>query len=147
MDLEDMMDAEVLRRMVELMYVKHESRQADPTLKRLSGDFIQHIEEHFTPVERPAPLLERYLDLAILPLLRKKFQPSTRRTTLNSSMHRICNISFFYLKGATRRLSHLFLRLTRTLNYSSRRIPFYNREISSGLLANLLEELEFFRDR
>ena len=37
-ELEDMTYSEVVRRMVELMYVKHESRWIDPSLKRLTGD-------------------------------------------------------------------------------------------------------------
>ncbi|PUU81782.1 fatty acid synthase beta subunit dehydratase [Tuber borchii] len=62
-DLEDMTYAEVVRRMVELMYVKHESRWIDPSLKRLTGDFIRRIEERFTPVEGRASLLQNYADL------------------------------------------------------------------------------------
>ena len=62
-DLEDMAYAEVSRRMVELMYVKHESGWIDPSLKRLTGDFIQRIEERFTPIEGRASLLQNYSDL------------------------------------------------------------------------------------
>ena len=55
--------AEVVRRMVELMYVKHESRWIDPSLKQLTGDFIRRIEESFTPIESQASLLQNYADL------------------------------------------------------------------------------------
>ena len=46
-DLEDMTYAEVVQRMVDLMYVKHQSRWIDPSLKRLTGDFIRRLEERF----------------------------------------------------------------------------------------------------
>ncbi|KAF8473168.1 fatty acid synthase beta subunit dehydratase [Kalaharituber pfeilii] len=62
-DLEDMTYAEVVRRMVELMYVKHESRWIDPSLKRLTGDFIRRVEERFTVSEGQASLLQNYADL------------------------------------------------------------------------------------
>ncbi|RPB05353.1 hypothetical protein L873DRAFT_1785580 [Choiromyces venosus 120613-1] len=62
-DLEDMTSAEVFRRMVELMYIKHESHLINPSLKRLTGDFIQHIEERFTLAEGPACLLQNYTHL------------------------------------------------------------------------------------
>ena len=47
-DLEDMTYAEILRRMVELMYVSHEARWIDVTLRNLTADFMQRIEERFT---------------------------------------------------------------------------------------------------
>ncbi|KAK4553557.1 beta subunit of fatty acid synthetase [Recurvomyces mirabilis] len=62
-DLEDMTYAEVLRRMVELMYVKHEKRWIDPTLLRLTGDFIRRIEERFTPGDGKASLIQNYSEL------------------------------------------------------------------------------------
>ena len=62
-DLEDMTYAEVVRRMVELMYVKHESRWIDPSLKRLTGDFIRRVEERFTSSKGQASLLQNYADL------------------------------------------------------------------------------------
>ena len=83
MDLEDMTAAEVFRHMDQLMYAKHEFSWIDPSLKWLSGDFIRRIEEHFTPFEGQAPLLENYPHWAIIPLLLKRFKPSTRKTTLN----------------------------------------------------------------
>ncbi|KAH8145050.1 uncharacterized protein LAJ45_10961 [Morchella importuna] len=62
-DLEDMTYAEVVRRMVELMYVKHESRWIDPSLKRLAGDFIRRVEERFTTALGQPSLLQNYADL------------------------------------------------------------------------------------
>ncbi|KAF2644792.1 beta subunit of fatty acid synthase [Massarina eburnea CBS 473.64] len=47
-DLEDMTYAEVIQRMVDLMYVKHQARWIDPSLKRLTGDFIRRVEERFS---------------------------------------------------------------------------------------------------
>jgi fatty acid synthase subunit beta len=56
-DIEDMTYAEVVNRMVELMYIKHQSRWIDITLMRLTGDFIQRLEERFTSKEgRPCVL-------------------------------------------------------------------------------------------
>jgi len=43
--------AEVVHRMAELIYVKHESRCIDPSLPPLTGDFIRRIEERFTLIE------------------------------------------------------------------------------------------------
>ena len=44
--------AEVVHRMVELiMYIKHEPRCIDPSLRRLTADFILRIEERFTLIE------------------------------------------------------------------------------------------------
>nr|DAA05950.1 TPA_exp: fatty acid synthase beta subunit [Thermomyces lanuginosus] len=62
-DLEDMTYAEVVHRMVELMYVKHEKRWIDPSLKKLTGDFIRRVEERFTSVEGQPSLLQNYSDL------------------------------------------------------------------------------------
>lgn len=62
-DLEDMTYAEVVRRMVELMYVKHESRWIDPSLKRLTGDFIRRVEERFTTAAGKPSLLQNFADL------------------------------------------------------------------------------------
>jgi fatty acid synthase subunit beta len=47
-DLEDMTYHEVVTRMVDLMYVKHQSRWIDLSLKRLTGDFIRRVEERFS---------------------------------------------------------------------------------------------------
>ncbi|KAG0636356.1 hypothetical protein HOY80DRAFT_1054816 [Tuber brumale] len=50
MDLEDITYAEVLRRKIELVYVKHEFRGIDPSLKWLTKNLIRHIER-FTYIE------------------------------------------------------------------------------------------------
>lgn len=62
-DLEDMTYAEVVRRMVELMYVKHESRWIDDSLKRLTGDFLRRVEERFTTAGGQASLLQNYSEI------------------------------------------------------------------------------------
>jgi len=62
-DLEDMTYAEVLRRMVELMYVTHERRWIDKSLARLTGDFIRRIEERFTVGDGQASLIQTYSEL------------------------------------------------------------------------------------
>jgi len=70
-DLEDMTYTEVVQRMVDLMYVKHQSRWIDQSLKRLTGDFIRRLEERFSratsesliqnyeELNNPFPMLER----------------------------------------------------------------------------------------
>jgi fatty acid synthase subunit beta len=50
-DLEDMTYGEVVRRMVDLMYVKHEKRWIDKSLTKLTGDFIRRLEERFATAE------------------------------------------------------------------------------------------------
>ncbi|KZF21194.1 fatty acid synthase subunit beta dehydratase [Xylona heveae TC161] len=62
-DLEDMTYGEVVRRMVELMYVKHESRWIDVSLLRLAGDFIRRVEERFVGKAGQASVLQSYSDL------------------------------------------------------------------------------------
>lgn len=62
-DLEDMTYAEVVHRMVDLMYVKHESRWIDDSLKRLTGDFLRRVEERFTTANGQASLLQNYSEL------------------------------------------------------------------------------------
>lgn len=62
-DLEDMTYTEVVHRMVDLMYVKHESRWIDDSLKRLTGDFLRRVEERFTTTEGQASLLQNYSEL------------------------------------------------------------------------------------
>ncbi|KAF2803837.1 beta subunit of fatty acid synthase [Mytilinidion resinicola] len=61
-DLEDMTYGEVIRRMVDLMYVKHESRWIDPSLKRLTVDFIRRVEERFSKVDRES-IIQSYEEL------------------------------------------------------------------------------------
>jgi fatty acid synthase subunit beta len=62
-DLEDMTYGEVVRRMVDLMYVKHESRWIDKSYEKLTGDFIRRVEERFTPAQGKPSLLQSYADL------------------------------------------------------------------------------------
>ncbi|KAI9021639.1 fatty acid synthase [Phycomyces nitens] len=47
-DLQDMTYTEVVSRMVELLYIKHEKRWIDPTLRNLVGDFLRRIEQRFS---------------------------------------------------------------------------------------------------
>ena len=62
-DLEDMTYSEVIKRMVDLMYVKHESRWIDPSLERLTGDFIRRLEERFTTSPGKSSLVQSYSEL------------------------------------------------------------------------------------
>ncbi|KAL5624375.1 hypothetical protein BROUX41_004435 [Berkeleyomyces rouxiae] len=62
-DLEDMTYGEIVRRMVDLLYVKHESRWIDSTYTRLVGDFIHRVEERFTTASNQASMLQSYADL------------------------------------------------------------------------------------
>ncbi|KAL2754260.1 hypothetical protein ACRALDRAFT_1063159 [Sodiomyces alcalophilus JCM 7366] len=62
-DLEDMTYGEVVRRMVDLLYVKHESRWIDPSFKKLTGDFIHRVEERFTSARNHASLLQDFGEL------------------------------------------------------------------------------------
>ncbi|KAK3688084.1 acyl transferase domain-containing protein [Podospora appendiculata] len=63
-DLEDMTYAEVVRRMVELLYVKDEARWIDPSFTKLTGDFIHRVEERFTASTAQPSSLQSYADLA-----------------------------------------------------------------------------------
>ena len=62
-DLEDMTYGEVIRRMVDLMYVKHEYRWIDESLKRLTVDFIRRLEERFTSTPGKPSLVQSYAEL------------------------------------------------------------------------------------
>ncbi|RMY31954.1 hypothetical protein D0865_14861, partial [Hortaea werneckii] len=62
-DLEDMTYGDVLRRMVELMYVKHEKRWIDKSLARLTGDFIRRVEERFISTTAKNSLIQSYSEL------------------------------------------------------------------------------------
>ena len=62
-DLEDMTYGEVLKRMVDLMYVKHESRWIDQSLERLTGDFIRRLEGRFTAAPGKSSLIQSYSEL------------------------------------------------------------------------------------
>lgn len=50
-DLQEMTYTEVVDRMVELLYIKHERRWIDISLRNLLGDFLRRIEERFSKVE------------------------------------------------------------------------------------------------
>jgi fatty acid synthase subunit beta len=63
-DLEDMTYGEVVRRMVDLLFVKHESRWIDKSYEKLTGDFIHRVEERFTPGQGKPSLLQSYSELA-----------------------------------------------------------------------------------
>ncbi|KAK7745758.1 beta subunit of fatty acid synthetase [Diatrype stigma] len=62
-DLEDMTYGEVVRRLVELLYVKHQSRWINPSYMKLTGDFIHRVEERFTVDTNQPSLLQSYSDL------------------------------------------------------------------------------------
>lgn len=62
-DLEDMTYGEIVRRMVDLMFVKHESRWIDQSLERLTGDFIRRLEERFIPTTGKPSLVQNYSEL------------------------------------------------------------------------------------
>ncbi|KAI1659991.1 beta subunit of fatty acid synthase [Daldinia decipiens] len=62
-DLEDMTYGEVVRRMVDLLYVKHESRWIDPSFTRLTCDFIHRVEERFTHGTGQPSYLQNYSEL------------------------------------------------------------------------------------
>ncbi|KAJ9662568.1 beta subunit of fatty acid synthetase [Coniosporium apollinis] len=62
-DLEDMTYGEVIRRMVDLMFVKHESRWIDKSLARLTGDFIRRVEERFSAGAGKPSIIQSYSEL------------------------------------------------------------------------------------
>ncbi|KAF2209620.1 hypothetical protein CERZMDRAFT_46958 [Cercospora zeae-maydis SCOH1-5] len=62
-DLEDMTYGEVLRRMVDLMYIQHQKRWIDKSLARLTGDFIRRIEERFAETNGAGSLIQNYTEL------------------------------------------------------------------------------------
>ena len=62
-DLEDMTYVEVLRRMVDLMYVSAERRWIHRSLARLTGDFVRRIEERFAPTDGAASIVQSYAEL------------------------------------------------------------------------------------
>ena len=62
-DLEDMTYTEVVHRMVDLMYVKHEARWIDDSHKRLAGDFVRRVEERFIGADGKPSLLQNYSEL------------------------------------------------------------------------------------
>jgi fatty acid synthase subunit beta len=73
-DLEDMTYTEVVQRMVDLMYVKHQSRWIDQSLKRLTGDFIRRLEERFSKSSSES-LIQSYDELNDpFPTIKKVFE-------------------------------------------------------------------------
>ena len=62
-DLEDMTYGEIVRRMVDLMFVKHESRWIDASLERLTGDFIRRLEDRFTTDAGKTSFIQSYSEL------------------------------------------------------------------------------------
>ena len=46
-DLQSMTYGEVITRLVELMFIKHKQRWIDPSLAKLTNDFIRYVEQHF----------------------------------------------------------------------------------------------------
>lgn len=62
-DLEDMTYAEIVRRLVDLLYVKHQERWIDASFTRLTADFIHRVEERFTTTPGKPSLLQSYADL------------------------------------------------------------------------------------
>jgi fatty acid synthase subunit beta len=62
-DLEDMTYTEVVRRMVDLMYVKHESRWIDVSLRNLTVDFMRRVEERFSAGKGKASIIQSYAEL------------------------------------------------------------------------------------
>jgi fatty acid synthase subunit beta len=62
-DLEDMTYTEVVRRMVDLMYIKHESRWIEVSLRNLTVDFMRRVEERFTAGKGKASIIQSYAEL------------------------------------------------------------------------------------
>jgi fatty acid synthase subunit beta, fungi type len=62
-DLEEMTYGEIVRRVVELLYVKHENRWIDPSYVVFTGDWIHRVEERFTSRAGQPSHLQSYADL------------------------------------------------------------------------------------
>ncbi|KAG8724432.1 3-oxoacyl-[acyl-carrier-protein] synthase [Ceratobasidium sp. 395] len=64
-DIADMTYEEVVRRMVRLMYVAHETRWVDRSLRNLVGDWLCRVEERFADgdVKRPTSILQSFIEL------------------------------------------------------------------------------------
>jgi fatty acid synthase subunit beta len=65
-DLHEMTYREVVDRMVELLYVKHQERWIDGTLRDTLGDFLRRVEERFSRKET-ASFLQSFADLNMDP--------------------------------------------------------------------------------
>ena len=63
-DLEDMTYTEVVHRMVELMFVRQESRWIDHSYKLIVGDFVRRVEERSVLSEGQVSLLGSYDELS-----------------------------------------------------------------------------------
>lgn len=61
-DLQDMTYSEVVYRLITLLYVKHEERWIDVSLRNLLGDFLRRVEERFTKKAAPS-MLQNYNQL------------------------------------------------------------------------------------
>ncbi|POV99570.1 hypothetical protein PSHT_13435 [Puccinia striiformis] len=57
-ELGDMTYQETVNRLVKLMYVTHQKRWIDPTLRNLVGDWLRRIEERLSVVNGPAKISE-----------------------------------------------------------------------------------------
>ncbi|KAK9765807.1 fatty acid synthase alpha subunit Lsd1 [Basidiobolus ranarum] len=55
-ELEEMTYSEIVTRLIELLYVKHESRWLDNSLIAIVGDFMRRLEERFITKEQPSKL-------------------------------------------------------------------------------------------
>ncbi|KAJ2842551.1 fatty acid synthase alpha subunit Lsd1, partial [Coemansia brasiliensis] len=55
-DLEEMTYAEVAQRLLQVLYISHQSRWIDVTMRNLVGDYLLRLEERFTSSEGPAIL-------------------------------------------------------------------------------------------
>lgn len=74
-DLEDMTYEEVVRRMVDLMYVKHQSRWIEVSLRNLTLDFMRRVEERFATTKGKASFVQSYAELENpYPVLDKFFE-------------------------------------------------------------------------
>ncbi|PSS00700.1 malonyltransferase-like protein [Coniella lustricola] len=62
-DVDEMTYGEVLNRLIEVLYVKHQSRWIDPSFAVLTGDFIQRLEERFTTAANKVYVLQEYSQL------------------------------------------------------------------------------------
>ncbi|KAI1460005.1 fatty acid synthase beta subunit [Annulohypoxylon moriforme] len=64
-DLEEMTYSEVVSRMIELMFIKHQKRWVDKSLARLTGDFIRYVEQRLAAHYRLIndSLIQSYNDL------------------------------------------------------------------------------------
>ena len=61
-DIDEMTMEEVLRRMADLLYIKHQSRWIDASYKALIGDFVRRIEERFNVAAQPS-IVQSYHDI------------------------------------------------------------------------------------